>query len=90
MTSEIAAQLDAVLSRQRTAQLRDGPPTLALRRDRLTRCIELLVDHRTAIEEALEADFGARSRQATMRTWSCSGLDAAAGIPPIEGCPCHR
>ncbi|MBV8405997.1 MAG: coniferyl aldehyde dehydrogenase, partial [Alphaproteobacteria bacterium] len=42
----IASALNAVLSRQKAAQLRDGTPSAALRAERLTRCISLLVDYR--------------------------------------------
>ncbi|MBV8192035.1 MAG: coniferyl aldehyde dehydrogenase [Alphaproteobacteria bacterium] len=74
----IASALNAVLSRQKAAQLRDGTPSAAVRADRLGRCIGLLVDYRTEIEDALNADFGARSRQAT------SFADIAASIGPLK------
>jgi coniferyl-aldehyde dehydrogenase len=54
-----------LLERQKAAQLRDGAPTAAQRIERLDRCIGLLVDNRAQIEEALNADFGARAHEAT-------------------------
>ena len=72
MTSPLTASdavvrpaLNRLLTRQRAAQLRDGAPSAAIRIDRLNRCIALLVDHRSEIETALNADFGARSRHVT-------------------------
>ena len=54
--------LNAILERQKAANLRDGPPSAKIRIDRIDRCIALLVDHRREIEDALDADFGARSK----------------------------
>ena len=67
-----------VLERQKAAHLRDGAPTAQQRIERLDRCIALLIDHRKAIEDALDADFGARSRDATAFT------DVAASIGPLK------
>lgn len=75
---DVEQSLTQLLSRQRAAQLRDGAPPAAVRIDRLNRCIALLVDRRAEIESALEADFGARSRQATAFT------DIAASIGPLK------
>jgi len=61
MTQDMQALLEA----QKAAHLRDGAPTAEQRIERLDRCIGLLVDHRAEIEEALNADFGARSRETT-------------------------
>ena len=74
----IASALNAILSRQRAAQLRDGTPPAAVRADRLGRCIGLLVDRRREIEDALNADFGARSRQAT------AFGDIASSLEPLR------
>jgi coniferyl-aldehyde dehydrogenase len=74
----IAAALGAVLSRQKAVQLRDGAPSAALRADRLRRCIGLLVGNRRQIEAALDADFGARSRQGT------AFGDIASSIGPLK------
>jgi coniferyl-aldehyde dehydrogenase len=60
-----ATAMRALLDRQRAAYLRDGPPSAEVRSERIERCIGLLVDHQTAIENALIADFGHRSRDQT-------------------------
>ncbi|MGE4077547.1 MAG: coniferyl aldehyde dehydrogenase [Reyranella sp.] len=79
----IVAELNGLLSRQKAAQLRDGSPSAAIRVDRLDRCIALLVDHREAIEQALDADFGARSRAAT------AFGDIASSIAPLKHARAH-
>ena len=73
-----AASMQATLAKQRAAHLRDGPPSAEKRIERLDRCIGLLVDHRKAIEDALNDDFGARSREATAFT------DIGASIGPLK------
>jgi coniferyl-aldehyde dehydrogenase len=70
--------LNSLLTRQRAAQLRDGAPSAAIRIDRLNRCIALLVEHRSAIEAALNADFGARSSHAT------AFADIASSVGPLK------
>ncbi|HEY1752809.1 MAG TPA: coniferyl aldehyde dehydrogenase [Caulobacteraceae bacterium] len=72
------ASMQALLARQKAAQLRDGAPSAETRIERLDRCIGLLVDNRKAIEEALNADFGARSPEATAFT------DVASSIGPLQ------
>ena len=72
-----------ILARQKTAHLRDGAPTAEQRIDRLDRCIALLVDHRGQIEEAINADFGSRSREATAFT------DVAGSIGPLKHAKAH-
>ena len=58
-------RLDEILGRQRAAFLRDGPPTLAERRADLKKLKAALLGHRVEIENALDADFGHRSRYET-------------------------
>ena len=70
--------MQARLDDQKAAQLRDGAPGAAVRIDRLDRCIGLLVDHRGEIEEALNDDFGSRSREASAFT------DVAASIGALK------
>lgn len=53
------------LARQRAAFVRDGPPSLAQRREDLSRLRHALIDQREAIEAALTADFGHRSSHET-------------------------
>lgn len=58
-----AAELEAILERQRQAFLKEGVVTAATRRDRLTRLIDLVVDCQDELVDAMEADFGCRSRR---------------------------
>ena len=77
MTTHDAASMQALLARQKAAHLRDGPPSAEKRIEWLDRCIGLLVDNRTAIEDAINTDFGARSREAT------AFADVSASIGPL-------
>jgi coniferyl-aldehyde dehydrogenase len=60
--------LSLILVRQRTAFLRDGPPSLAQRRADLKKLKAAVLARRSAIETALSADFGHRSRHETAIT----------------------
>ncbi|WP_336510463.1 coniferyl aldehyde dehydrogenase [Agrobacterium tumefaciens] len=60
-----AEQLTALLDSQRAALLRDGAPSLAQRRGDLEKLKRALIDRRQAIEAAVDADFGHRSRHET-------------------------
>ena len=73
-----AVEMRAVLERQKAAHLGDGPWTAEQRIARLDRCIQLLIDHRRAFEEALNEDFGNRSREQTALT------DVAGSIGPLK------
>ena len=81
--ADIRNELNGLLNKQRTAQLRDGTPSAAIRIDRLNRAIALLVDHRREIEAALNADFGARSSQVT------AFADIASSIGPLKNARDH-
>src|SRR5579859_7753451 len=81
MNSQTKAEvltMGMVLERQKAAHGRDGAPSAQKRIERIDRCIGLLVDNRKAIEDALDADFGARSRDATDLT------DIAGSIGPLK------
>ena len=65
--AHLAAMTD-ILERQKAAHIRDGAPTAELRIDRINRCIGLLIDYQDRIAEALNADFGSRSADATALT----------------------
>jgi coniferyl-aldehyde dehydrogenase len=54
-----------MLARQRAAFLRDGPPSLARRRANLKKLRAAVLARRAALEAALDADFGHRSRHET-------------------------
>ncbi|PKA44119.1 coniferyl aldehyde dehydrogenase [Rhizobium sullae] len=60
-----ADRLGSLLAAQRAAFLRDGAPSLAQRRADLTRFRATIIGHRRAIEDAINTDFGHRSRYET-------------------------
>lgn len=60
-----AERFGDILAVQRAAYLRDGAPSLARRRSDLKKLRAALVARRGAIEEAINADFGNRSRHET-------------------------
>jgi coniferyl-aldehyde dehydrogenase len=66
--SSAAAELQAILDNQRRAFRAEGPVALATRVDRLDRCIALLVDNKEAICDAVNRDFGCRSKYVTLMT----------------------
>jgi len=76
-------EMQTVLDRQKAAHLRDGAPSAEQRIERIDRCIGLLVDYRGQIEEAVNADFGARSRDATAFT------DVASSIGTLKHAKAH-
>lgn len=67
-----------LLDRQRAAFLKDGPPGAALRIDRINRAIGLLVDYQDEIANALNEDFGNRSKHQSLFT------DVASSITPLK------
>ena len=68
------AAMQEVLTRQKAAQLRDGAPSAEMRIDRLERCIKLLKENAQAIVDALDRDFGARSKDGSMLTDIASSI----------------
>ena len=56
----------AVLARQQAASRAEGPPSAALRIERINRVIKLLVDHQHALCEALARDFTWRSHDQSL------------------------
>lgn len=70
--------MGGILAAQKAAHLRDGPLSAETRIDWLDRCIGLLVDHADEIAEALNADFGNRSKDATLLT------DISGSIGPLK------
>ncbi|HEY9303253.1 MAG TPA: aldehyde dehydrogenase family protein [Mycobacterium sp.] len=57
-----------MLDRQRRAFLADGPPSAAVRRNRIDRLMALLLDNADAFIEAMAADYGTRSEAASLFT----------------------
>lgn len=66
--STLQPDLHDILQRQREAFQAEGPVASATRIDRLNRCIALIVDHQRELCEAVNADFGCRSRHVTLMT----------------------
>ncbi len=66
--ADASVELQAVLDNQRRAFRAEGPVSLSTRQDRIDRCIALLVDHKEAICDAVNRDFGCRSGYVTQMT----------------------
>lgn len=60
-----ADRLSGLLASQRGAFLREGAPSLVERRADLTKFRAAIIGHRKAIEDAINGDFGHRSRYET-------------------------
>jgi coniferyl-aldehyde dehydrogenase len=71
----IETRMRATLARQRRAQLEQGPPSAAVRVDRIDRAIALLVDHRRELCKALAADYGVRSAAQTLAVDVVSAIE---------------
>lgn len=70
------SEMKLALEKQKAAHIKDGYPSYDLRVDRLDRAIGLLVDFQSEIEDALSADFGHRSRDASRFTDVGSSISA--------------
>ncbi|ANE81456.1 aldehyde dehydrogenase [Mycobacterium adipatum] len=73
----------ALLQRQRAAYIAAGPPDVNLRHNRIDRLMALVLDNTDAFVEAMAADFGTRSRAATLFT------EVVGIIPVIEHTRSH-
>lgn len=62
------ADLQAMLGRQRQSFLAEGPPTVTVRRNRIDRLMALLLDNSDAFIDAMAADYGTRSKAASLFT----------------------
>ena len=62
----VAQDLQAQFDTMRAAQLAGGIPSAELRKQRLQKCIELLVDNQDALADALDKDYGGRSPYLTL------------------------
>jgi len=78
VAEDAKTRMQAILQRQKAAHIREGAPTQAQRVDRLNRCIALLVEHGEELVAALDADFGARSKDASRFT------DISGSIGPLK------
>lgn len=77
-SEDIAARMRAILAAQKAAHLKEGAPSAARRKDRLSRCINLLTLHKDELIEAMNADFGNRSKDMSLLT------DIAGSIGPLK------
>ncbi|MFT5576549.1 MAG: coniferyl-aldehyde dehydrogenase [Bermanella sp.] len=64
----VITPLQNIMDLQRSAFVREGEVALETRIDRINRCIAMLVDHQTEICDAINEDFGCRSRHVTLMT----------------------
>ncbi|WP_260928342.1 coniferyl aldehyde dehydrogenase [Novosphingobium sp. 9] len=58
--------LNGIVQSMRQTMIQTGPADAALRRDRLTRSMRLILDNRDALATAMSADFGHRSLYQTL------------------------
>ncbi|MET0704534.1 MAG: aldehyde dehydrogenase family protein, partial [Mycobacterium sp.] len=72
-----------MLALQRRAFVADGPPSADLRRNRIDRLLALLLDNTDAFVAAMAADFGTRSKAASLFT------EVVGIIPVIEHTRSH-
>jgi coniferyl-aldehyde dehydrogenase len=79
----LRSDLRATLDRQRQAFVAAGPPTAADRRNRIDRLLALVLDNTDAFVDAMAADFGTRSRAASLFT------EIVGIIPVIEHTRAH-
>jgi coniferyl-aldehyde dehydrogenase len=78
LAEEAKTRMEAILQRQKAAHIREGAPDKAKRVERLNRCIAILVDHEKDLVDALTADFGSRSPDASRLT------DIAGSVGPLK------
>ena len=67
-TEPLAADLRTTLDRQRRSFSDDGPPSVAVRRNRIDRLLALVLDNTDDFVEAMAADFGTRPKTASLFT----------------------
>ena len=67
-TEPLAAHLRTTLDRQRRSFADDGPPSVAVRRNRIDRLLALVLDNTDEFVEAIAADFGTRPKTASLFT----------------------
>src|SRR5689334_17573265 len=63
-----ADSLRAILALQRAAFLAEGPPSVAVRRNRIDRLMALVLDNADDFVDAMQADFGTRPKTGTLFT----------------------
>ncbi len=73
--------LTTLLEAQRSAFLRDGPPSIAQRREHLDLLVKSIQSHREKLVESISGDFGHRSRQ---ETWCLELMPVVQGIRHLQ------
>lgn len=73
---ETHRELNHILNSVKQAQLRNGPASVDLRRDRLQRAVKLLKENQSQLVEAISSDFGHRSNYQTMLADVLSSISA--------------
>lgn len=68
MAASRQESMSAVRQRQRAAFVADGPPDVALRRNRIDRLLALVLDNADDFVDAMAADFGTRPRAGSLFT----------------------
>ena len=71
-------QMQDILEKQKAFFVKNGPPSYDLRIDRLDRMKSLVMENRYKIVDALNEDFGVRSKNQSMAT------DVYTIVPSIE------
>lgn len=79
----VVAGLATLLDKQRQSFVADGPPGVAVRRNRIDRLLALVLENTDAFVDAMAADFGTRSRAASLAT------ELVGMIPVIEHTRSH-
>jgi coniferyl-aldehyde dehydrogenase len=72
-----------LLEKQRQSFVADGPPGVAVRRDRIDRLMAMVLDNTDAFVEAMATDFGTRSRSASLAT------ELVGMVPVVEHTRSH-
>jgi coniferyl-aldehyde dehydrogenase len=75
--------MEEILALQRKSFVADGPPSAEVRCNRIDRLLALLLDNTDAFVDAMAADFGTRSRAASLFT------EVVGIIPVIEHTRAH-
>jgi len=80
---ETKARMVSILELQKRLQTSKGAPDARLRKDRLTRAINLVLAHKDEFLDALNEDFGARSRDMSLFT------DISGAVGPLKHARTH-
>ncbi|MCX7357072.1 MAG: coniferyl aldehyde dehydrogenase [Alphaproteobacteria bacterium] len=80
---ETKARMGAILELQKRLQTGNGAPDVRLRKDRLTRAVNLVLAHKDEFLSALNEDFGARSRDMSLFT------DLSGAVGPLKHARAH-